>query len=493
MHGIRRLVRRTRRRLGLGAKPKREDLPIEVLAARLDRRVRNGDRAAATERLQLPAGRAGTPEARARARALELLATGLPPREAFREAAVIAFLSAPPPRRLTAGRGRVGTTSEAMLAAQRLRAAGHARPRIVITLPALEGNPYTDLMEQGYAAHGLAALHVDNLADAEAAIDSREAGDFEVILHVNASNRLVWGATSVEEAAAVVEHALERLDAWQADGVRLVVSIHDGPILGPIHADAERALAQGIVDRADVVHLLTASTPRLLSGWLTIDPARAVHVPHPSYDGVYPPVPPREEARRTLGLDPVDPARGGREVVVGMLGLLSARKGPHRLIQALSAVADPLPDGHRIRLLLAGRALDPDGESLIREAFTDDRIIPEFGTIAPARMSVLLGAIDVAVVPYERYLNSGWTVLALTTGIPVIGPARSTATEVVPADALITFEPADTADLARALARAPELATPAARDAARRAVADLHPREISSRFAKLLAGLPVDG
>jgi glycosyltransferase involved in cell wall biosynthesis len=96
------------------------------------------------------------------------------------------------------------------------------------------------------------------------------------------------------------------------------------------------------------------------------------------------------------------------------------------------------------------------------------------------------------VVPYERYLNSGWTVLALTAGIPVIAPAAGTAAEVVRSGALRTFDSADPRDLARALADAPSLATAEARVEARRSVADLHAADISAAFADLVRTVTVD-
>jgi glycosyltransferase involved in cell wall biosynthesis len=120
-------------------------------------------------------------------------------------------------------------------------------------------------------------------------------------------------------------------------------------------------------------------------------------------------------------------------------------------------------------------------------------VIPELGAVADDRLALILAALDVAVVPYERYVNSGWTVLALTAGVPVIAPAGSTASEVVRPGALLTFDPAEPGALGRALACAPTLATTAARTEARLSVADLHPSEISERFARLLREVVVDG
>ena len=77
---------------------------------------------------------------------------------------------------------------------------------------------------------------------------------------------------------------MEQLDAWRAAGVPLVTTIHNGPMLRDRRAEAERRVAQAIVDRASLVHLLTASTPALLDGWLDLAAARCIHIPHPNYD-----------------------------------------------------------------------------------------------------------------------------------------------------------------------------------------------------------------
>ena len=375
----RRLALRLSRLLGRGGREAAVD-PAEAVR-RLDRAVAAGDLKAARIRAEAPTGYPGSPDARGRAAALSLLAERLPPADRDVERAVVTFLRTSRPARETAGRGPVGTATEALLTAARLRGAGHARPRLVVTLPALEGNPYTTMMEQAYEANGLAAVHVDDLEDAAAAIDARLGGAFDAVLHVNASNRLVWRARDEAAAAAASATTLERIDAWRASGVPLVVTVHDGPILGPVHADAERSLAQGIADRAAVIHVLTRTTPAVLGDWLRLDPARIVHFPHPRFDGVYAPLPPRAKARAALGLDPRDPAVDGPEIVLGMLGILSARKGPLQLLEALAEVPPALPDGRRLRLILGGRVVDPGGESVIRAAFADDRVMPELGQI----------------------------------------------------------------------------------------------------------------
>jgi glycosyltransferase involved in cell wall biosynthesis len=240
-------------------------------------------------------------------------------------------------------------------------------------------------------------------------------------------------------------------------------------------------VAQGIVDRARLVHLLTATTPAVLAGWITIDPARAVHVPHPNYDGAYGPLPPRAEARRRLGLDERLPSEGG-EVVVGLLGYLADRKGGIDLLDAFTALPDPLPDGRRLRLVIGGMPSGRRSEELIRRAMGDARVVSRFGFIPDEALPELLATLDAAVVPYGAYLNSGWLHLALTYGIPVIAPDDRTTNEVARPGALRTFAAGDAGSLGAALAGAGDLATETARRDARASVEDLGSRRLSEAF-----------
>jgi glycosyltransferase involved in cell wall biosynthesis len=168
-----------------------------------------------------------------------------------------------------------------------------------------------------------------------------------------------------------------------------------------------------------------------------------------------------------------------------MVGSLYGRKGAIALVEAFEAVPDPLPDGRRVRLLLAG-SLAAHGEALIRASCDDARIITRFGYVPDDELPGLLAALDVAIVPYGQYLNSGWLNLALTAGVPAIAPAGGTASEVVRPEALRTFEPQTPGSLGEALADAPSLTTPEARAAARASVADLDAATISARFVEAL-------
>lgn len=426
----------------------------------------------------------GTPDALRRAAAVDVEAGGLDGRERESEQTVGRYLRNQLPRAVPAApRQPAEVRAAAIAAAAELRMAGHDRPLIVATFPGFNANPFSTLMEQAYAGHGLAAIHVASTAEIQAVVDSRDEGAYRAVLHVNGPDRFLLDAPAASEADALAtaDRVVEQLDAWLAAGVPLVTTIHNGPLLRDRRAQAERRVAQAIVDRASLVHLLTASTPAALEGWLDLGAARCVHVPHPNYDAALGEGGDRVAARRSLDVVEDD----GREILVGLIGSLYGRKGGLALIEAFTSVPDPLPDGRRVRLLLAG-SLAANGEALIRASCDDERIITRFGYVPDEQLPALLAALDVAVVPYGQYLNSGWLNLALTAGVPAIAPAGGTAAEVVRPEALRTFDPQIPGSLTEALADAPRLATPEARAAARASVVDLDAATISARFVEAL-------
>jgi len=452
----------------------------EVLAAAIAAGDLEAARVAAGSRTPA-AHRPWAPEAAVRAAALEALAATEEPLPARIDATIAAYLRgrfSPAPRRQTEIEP-AAAAARAIAAAER-RTAGRPDPVIVATFPGFDPNPYGRLMESTYSEHGLVAIHAAS-PDAVDAIVAAARGRHPVVVHCNAPDRFVARARGAVNIAAATDAALRRLDDWLAAGAVLVYSLHNQARLFDERAGAEQRVTQAVADRAAIVHVLTPSAVRLVEGWIHIDPARVRHVPHPSYAGAYPAAPARPAARARLGLAPSD-------LVVGLIGTITDRKGAVAVVEALDGVPDPLPDGRRLRLVLGGMLLGGTSERLIASALAEPRVIPRFGYLTDPEVSAVLGALDVAVVPYGPYLSSGWLHLALTFGVPVIAPATGTASEIAAPAALRVFGGSGPS-LAEALRSAGELATPEARAAAASSLAGLDAPSLSSRFATLLRDL----
>ncbi len=426
----------------------------------------------------------GTPDALRRAAAVEVEARGLEGRERESEQTVARYLRNELPRAAPAApRQPDEVRAAAMAAAAELRAAGNEPPLIVATFPGFHANPFSVLMEQAYASHGLAAIHVASTSEIQAVVDGRETGGYRAVLHVNGPDRFLQDTRASTEAEALA--AAEASSSSSTRGWRMACSSSRPSTTGRCSGTAApRPSAawprRSWIGRASSTCSPHRRRPRSMGG--STSPPRGVSTSRTRTTT-------RRSARPATARRP---AAGStwrrttrREVLVGLIGSLYGRKGAIALVEAFTAVPDPLSDGRRARLLLAG-SLAANGEALIRASCDDARIITRFGYVPDEELPGLLAALDVAVVPYGQYLNSGWLNLALTAGIPAIAPAGGTAAEVVRPEALRTFDPQIPGSLTGALADAPSLATPEARAAARASVADLDAATMSARFVEAL-------
>jgi glycosyltransferase involved in cell wall biosynthesis len=267
-----------------------------------------------------------------------------------------------------------------------------------------------------------------------------------------------------------------RLDRFIGAGGSLAWTVHNALPHDVRMPALESALQQAIVDRASIVHVLSANTPGAVADWFTIPADRVLHVPHPNYIGAYVDVISREAARWELGI-PAD------DTVYALLGAIKPYKGLEQLIDAFDAVLERDPG--RRRLLVAG---GPDGDPAT-EAFLRRCVLHPFVTLHARKipgdeMQVFLRAADIVVLPYLRSLNSGVLMLALSFGIPVVAPAVGGIAEVVTPEIGRTFVPGDRESFVAALIAADELRTPKAREAAVRAARRFDPARLSAEFSR---------
>jgi beta-1,4-mannosyltransferase len=163
-----------------------------------------------------------------------------------------------------------------------------------------------------------------------------------------------------------------------------------------------------------------------LSGWFSLSSEahdEAVHaipplarrpswvIPHGDYRSCYPPPPPREEARRELGIDPE--AR-----VLLFFGLIRGYKDVPQLVRTFQGSDDP-----HLWLIIAGKPVGSLGEELRALAGSDDRIRLDLEFIPDERLPLYFAAADLTVLPFRRILNSGSALLSLSLDTPVLVPA----------------------------------------------------------------------
>jgi glycosyltransferase involved in cell wall biosynthesis len=270
------------------------------------------------------------------------------------------------------------------------------------------------------------------------------------------------------------------IDRYLDAGGRLVWTVHNIIPHGAEFEREEAALSSDIVDRCAAVHVMSASTPRLVAEWFAIPAAKVLEVPHPSYAGAYEDVVSREQARHELGIAP-------DEIVHVVVGAIKPYKGLNELLDAWDAMAaDDVPR----RLVIAGGPTDEPGVSdVLERAAIHPTVLIHARKIPGAEMQNFLRAADVAVLPYLRSLNSGALMLALTFGLPVVVPAGGGLAEVVDERTARTFEPGDANSLVAALRAADGLVTEEARAEAAAIAAARRPGPLSDRFGAGLRSL----
>jgi glycosyltransferase involved in cell wall biosynthesis len=194
-------------------------------------------------------------------------------------------------------------------------------------------------------------------------------------------------------------------------GTRLVWTAHNVEGHGTAHPRLERRLMAWLSRRVDgLVALSEGGRKVVLERYPQLRRAHGVVVPHGHYVGRYPCTMQREQARSLLGL-----ADSGSVLV--FVGRIRPYKNVERLISEFRALDEP-----GIRLVVAGEPdADLDGR-LRRAAVGDARIVMHLRSIPDDELQIFLGAADLVVLPYERVLNSGAALLALSFGRPVLVP-----------------------------------------------------------------------
>lgn len=181
---------------------------------------------------------------------------------------------------------------------------------------------------------------------------------------------------------------------------------------------------------------------------LTYGRTKRIHIiPHGNYIGTYPNQISRTEARQRLDI-------ASHQKVLLNLGQIKPYKGIDRLLAAFQQIADP-----DVVLLIAGVCPDPALAALIRQvADADRRILLHLEFIPDEAIQLYMNACDWVALPYQKVLNSGSALLALSFSRPVIVPQRGALTELIQNNEHgICY--ADDRDLADAIKRA--IATPA--------------------------------
>lgn len=280
--------------------------------------------------------------------------------------------------------------------------------RQLAVFPAYRDNPYLNLMLLAPRARGWVVLESLRTEVLEQHLARLGSGD---VFHMQWTAPIVQRADDATEARARLDRFRSAVDGARGRGARLVWTVHNVLPHDARHLELELELNRYLAGAADVVHVMNVATAEAVAPYYELDAERIVHIPHPSYQGVYPSSVSREEARASFGL-------GDDDHAVLAFGQMRPYKGLDVLVEAVRRV----PADRRPVLLLAGRTSDADRDA-IDEMLSDDlRVAREHDHVADDDVQRWFRAADVAVFPYRRVLNSGSLHLAASFGVPSVLP-----------------------------------------------------------------------
>jgi glycosyltransferase involved in cell wall biosynthesis len=352
-----------------------------------------------------------------------------------------------------------------------------ASGRTIVVFPYYYENPYLNLTYLATQASGDVIVPVSRLTTFVEAVSNLASGD---VMHVHWTNRIVQGAEDEESANAALDLFRDAVLAAKARGVRLLWTVHNRVPHETRWFELERSLSQFIADTADRILVMSPATAEVVSDVFTLPVDKVSTLPHPSYQGIYPPADP-VRSREELGVPADLPT-------ALFFGQMRAYKGVETLLEAVGLVAS---SGADIGLLLAGRTSEvererieqllPSGVPVVRHhEFVDNIDVPRW-----------FGAADLVVLPYNDILNSGSIHLAATLGVPVAVPDIPQLADQFADENWVHFYRADEgpADLARVLADIPRIRQMP--NSSHRFAARISPYAVSEQFADLVASLPV--
>ncbi|WP_425396235.1 glycosyltransferase family 4 protein [Aeoliella sp.] len=218
--------------------------------------------------------------------------------------------------------------------------------------------------------------------------------------------------------------------AWlKLRGKRVVWTVHNLTSHESKRPQTELRLLRRVASVADRVLVHSNAAGKLAQQQYKFPTAKLRVVPHANYIDDYPAAPPRDNARRAIGV-PQD------ELVFLFLGAIRPYKGLEALLSALRT----LPDAG-IRVLIVGKPLNSSIDETLRAAAErDGRVDYRPGFVPDEEVSTYMSAADVVVLPYRRVLTSGSTLLAASFAKPIIVPNVESIKEGLDPEGIIVFD-----------------------------------------------------
>lgn len=281
-------------------------------------------------------------------------------------------------------------------------------------------------------------------------------------------------AETEEEAFRAVHAAEELFRSIKRKGSAIVWTVHNVMPHQSRWPHHDAVIRRSLASAADVIHIMTRESRRLCSDYFDLPEEKLLFIPHPSYKRAQPDWMTAEEARTLLGI-PHD------AFVFLSFGAILAYKGHEQLIAAFENIS--AGNDRRVHLLVAGSPSDVKLANRIRawavprqDVTVDLRVIPN------EQLQVYFRAADIAVCPYERTLNSGAALMALSFDLPVVAPRTGAFVDALGEATAILYSPEDERALENAMRAAARTPLAVMRKACAVIADQLRSEVISRRF-----------
>lgn len=313
-----------------------------------------------------------------------------------------------------------------------------------LLVPGYGGNPYLSELAAALREEGVDVRGVGGLGPASLRERARLFAAHDVV-HVHWTHGYL-DARSRRERVRKAAAFLLAVATARARGTRFVWTIHN--VFAHRNPDVlvERAFNRSFLRlcSAAIAHCdAAAGEVAGAYGLGASSSGKIVVIPHGHYEDSYPSGVTRAAARERLGL-------AADEHVFLHLGQISAYKGIDALLDAFAALDEP-----RVKLLIAGKAKSGRYAARIAERAAAIPGVKTFLEKVPDdEIQTYMAAGDAVVLPYERILTSGTTVLAMSFARAVVTPDLGCARAMLAQQEELLYDPLDPHGLELALRRA---------------------------------------
>ncbi|WP_286828685.1 MULTISPECIES: glycosyltransferase [Kordiimonas] len=300
--------------------------------------------------------------------------------------------------------------------------------KLLAFFPHASRNPYQRMLYARGFDHGFACFPLKAIDDVEDL-----PADMQLVLHYHWLHRVFDTSGNKNTAKKAADHFLEKLKRQKDAGHSIVWTAHNILSHAALFPEEEQALRAGMAKIADVIHVMNPETRGLCQQYYSIDEAKTISVPHPSYQGVYGDYMCARQARFNLNLNPDDkvfllfgslgPHKGTRQFLAAFDRLQARLEGKGRVL--IAGIPGKPAFMEEILALTSGRA-----DMRLFQTHVDDQAVQTF-----------FKAADVVVCPYPIGLNSGVMATAATFGKPSVVPDMMARSLPGAENCVLPFEP----------------------------------------------------